>query len=488
MTGFGRLAKAGAGWLALTLLLGGCAGEHTTGALAPPLPPAAPRAALARSADGDHAALLRAFGGEVRAPAAQALLAEMVARLEAKSERPGESFEVTILNSPAVNAFALPSRRLYVTRGLLALSGSASEVAAVMAHEMAHVARRHADQRGEFEARSILVSRVVSDVLGDQAASASVWDRSRLSLAQFSREQEFEADEIGVATVAAAGYDPEGAARSLRALARHAALDAQERGGGRGDGAARLSTHPATEDRLARVQRAARRLAAAAPERAERAERARYLAAIEGLPFGDNPADGIVRGRRFLHPRLGVAFEAPDGYVLENSPRAVSGATPDGGRRLLFDAVESPDGTDLADLLRTSWSDALDPTSVRSQAIEGRAVATAASRSAEWSFRLGAVRIGPNVYRVILAAKGAAPDLERDFGVALGSVRELGRDEASAIRPQRIALVEAGPDDTVATLAARMTTSRPLERFLLLNSLDRGDALRPGERYKVVVD
>ena len=132
---------------AFALLLGACAADQTSSLLQPttPLPAGAPRlAGDERANEREHARLVAAFGGEYRAPDAKRLLGEVAARLVAATERPDERYEITILDSPAVNAFALPSGRLYVTRGLLALANDTSEIAAVLAHEIAHVTLRHA--------------------------------------------------------------------------------------------------------------------------------------------------------------------------------------------------------------------------------------------------------------------------------------------------------------------------------------------------------
>src|SRR5215210_3312295 len=190
---FRRLSAAAA----FALVLGACAADQTSSLLQPttPLPAGAPRlAGDERANEREHARLVAAFGGEYRAPDAKRLLGEVTARLVAATERPDERYEITILDSPAVNAFALPSGRLYVTRGLLALANDTSEIAAVLAHEIAHVTLRHANARSELEARSALVSRVVADVLGDPDGSEAVRDRARHQIARFSRTQELEAD------------------------------------------------------------------------------------------------------------------------------------------------------------------------------------------------------------------------------------------------------------------------------------------------------
>lgn len=474
------LAPAGAALVAA--LLAACAADQAGGLLAPGMVPAeAPRTTGAeRQEDREHARLVAAFGGEYRAPGAAALLAEIVGKLVAATERPDEAYRITILDSPVVNAFALPTGRLYVTRGLLALANDTAEVAGVLAHEIAHVTLRHASARSELEARSALVSRVVSDVLRDPNASALVASQSKVSIASFSRAQELEADQVGVRTLARAGYDVYGASRFLGHLAR----------AGGGDRAAQspdmLSTHPATSERIAQATAAARRVGA--PGLGER-ERGRYLAAVDGVTFGDNPTDGVVRGRTFLHTRFGIAFEAPAGLSLENTSQAVLGASRDGNRRILFDVIAPKEGQSLEDLLQSTWSDGLEVGSLESLTVNGLPAVAATSRGRDWAFRLAAIRAGQNTYRLVYAARGLGPETERAFRGALESVRQVSPEEARAVRPLRVQVVTAAEGDTAERLAERMAlTDAPLDRFLALNGLPRGGALQAGERYKVVVE
>jgi predicted Zn-dependent protease len=322
---------------------------------------------------------------------------------------------------------------------------------------------------------------VAQDVLNNPAEAAVLREQSRFVLASFSRGQELEADQAGVKVLARAGFDPFGAPRFLTSLGRL---------GGTGDSdqsvlAGMLSTHPNTNDRIALALQAARRIAA--PGLGE-GDRARYLAAIEGLAYGDDPADGVVRGRRFMHGRLGVTFEAPEGFTLENSAQAVLGASADGSRRLLFDAAETPGGESLEEVLRSTWSDTIEPGSLETMSVNGLPAAVALSRGKEWTFRLSAIRIGNTTFRLILAARTGSGDVEALFRRTLPTVRALSTHEAGAIRPLRIRSVLAGPGDTAEIFAERMATDRPLERFLLLNGFDRPTPLKPGERYKVIVE
>ena len=175
----------------------------------------------------------------------------------------------------------------------MALASDTSEVAAVLAHEMAHVTLNHATARSELELRSALVSRVVADVLNDPDTGAQLQHQSRFALARFSREQELEADATGVRTLAKAGYDPFAAGRFLTALNRSTGLKA-----GSAAEPDMLATHPGTAERITQVTRAARRIGAPGIGIDDRAS---YLAAVDGLAYGDNPRDGAVRGPP-LHP------------------------------------------------------------------------------------------------------------------------------------------------------------------------------------------
>lgn len=453
-------------------LVSGCSGFGGAS-----LPANAPRV-LGPDRDRDHVRLVSAFGGEGRAPQLQRLLSDAVNRLVMATDRPDESYQVTILNSPVVNAFALPNGRLYVTRGLLALANDTSEVAAVLSHEIAHVTLRHASQRNELQARSAVIERVAENVLNDSREAAVVQDQARSTLANFSRSQELEADQTGVAVLARAGFDPYGAPRFLTALGRSASTSSNT-------GSDRVTSHPSTNERIAKALQAARR--AGSPGMGETG-RLEYLTALNGLAYGDDPGDGVVKGRRFIHARLGVAFEAPEGFTLENTSQAVLGSSADGERRLLFDAADTPNGQSLEDVLRSTWTDTIEPGSLLPSTVNDLPVVTALSNGKEWTFRLSAIRIGNTTYRLIMAARSGGTELENMFQRTLNSVRQVQPDEARRIRPLKLEIVTAQRGDTAQSMAARMPVDRPLERFLLLNGLDRNGPLKTGERYKIIIE
>ena len=433
----------------------------------------------------EHQRILSAYGGAYSHPRLDALLAQTVEKLVAASERPDLKYEVTILNSPSVNAFALPSGQLYVTRGLLALANDKSELASVLSHEMAHVVARHASIREGQARQAALVSRVANDLLSDPQLGALALAKSKITLASFSRAQEFEADGIGVGISARAGFDPYGAQRFLSSMGMNSQLRAQS---ANIDPRAPdfLSSHPATPERVTNAQSNARQFTGPPAGGRDKAE---YLALIEGLVFGEDPSEGFVRGRRFLHPKLGFTFTAPDGFTLENTAQAVFGVKDGGAQALRLDVVQVPNEQALADYLMSGWIENINRKSVEAITINGHPAASATATGEQWTFRLYAVRFGSEVYRFIFAAKNRTEAVDRAFRDSIGSFRRMTLAEIRLAKPHRVKVVTVAPRDTPERLARRMAvTDRQVERFRVLNGLNPGDKLTPGEQVKIVVE
>jgi predicted Zn-dependent protease len=478
-----RRARGGIAAVAAALLLAGCfVTDPALHRISLPDPP--PQAEVQPAAQREHQRILAAYGGAYDDPRLEALIGRAVERLVAASDRPDLRYRVTILNSPAVNAFALPSGHLYVTRGLLALANDTSELASVLSHEMAHVIARHAAIREDQARQAAIVSRVINDVLSDPQMGALALAKSKIALASFSRAQEFEADGIGVGIAARAGFDPYGAVRFLTSLGRNAELKPN------GNIDPRLldfvSSHPATPERVTNAQVNARQYSA--PGAGER-DREAYLGGIDGLVFGEDPSEGFVRGRRFLHPKLGFTFTAPDGFVLENTAQAVLGVREGGGQALRFDGVRVPAEQSLADYLASGWIENVDRNSIEDVNINGFSAATAVARGDQWTFRLYAVRFGSEVYRFIFAAKQTSAQEDRAFRASVSTFRRLRLSEIEAAKPLRLSVITVKPGDTIERMASRMAVAdRALERFRVLNGLAPGQFVKPGERVKIVVE
>lgn len=473
---------------ACAFAIAGCAELERQGQLfTTPLPPTRPSAPRTDNRSTvQHKELVAQFGGEYEAPSAERYLDAILTKLASASDTPGQAaYKVTILNTPVVNAFALPSGNLYVTRGLLALAGDASEAAAVMAHEIAHVSLRHSALRAEKEREAAVISQAAA-VIQNRQKGEEVRSSQRLSVASFSRQQELDADSAGVRVIARAGFDPYGASRFLTALGRSTELRAALYGKKKSLDFDIMSTHPSTPDRVAKAVAAARQIGAPGIGASDRAG---YLDAIKGVAFGDDPMEGYVRGRKFTHPRLRFAFTAPEGFLLENSSEAVFGVREADNEALRLDSVRNPSFDSLEAYVASGWVDGLLPSSVRKLDINGLPAVTAVARAGEWNFRLAVIQSGEFVYRLIFAARTLNDDAERRFIESINSFRRLAPDETHEAHTLKIAIMAAAPGDTIDAIASRMVVpNRPTEYFMLLNGLSPSDPLTPGEHYKIVTE
>ena len=466
-------------------LIAGCTSTSNIRLVSLPVPQTSSQTEQEPATLREHARILASYGGEYENARLHAMIEKTVDRLVAASERPDLKYQVIILNSPAINAFALPNGRLYITRGLIALANDKAELASVLSHEMGHVIARHAAIREEQARQVAIISHVVNDVLSDPQVGALALAKSKLTLAAFSRAQEFEADGIGVGISARAGYDPYGASRFLSDMQRNADLKATA-GGADPRMLDFLSSHPATPDRVKNALSNARQFSG--PGGGER-DRAEYLGNLDGLVYGEDPSEGFARGRNFLHPKLGFTFVAPAGFLLDNTAQAVLGLKEGGDEALRLDVVSVPAEQSLPNYLKSGWMENVDPASVEEFSVNGFPTATATAGGGNWSFRIFAVRFGSDVYRFIFAAKARTAQVDRQFRESIMSFRRMTLKESEQVKPMRLKIVAVGANDTVEKLAHRMATSgHSLDRFRVLNGLGPHDRLKPGEKVKIVVD
>jgi predicted Zn-dependent protease len=488
--GMGRRILAGAVVVCACLLLGACSEMNRyqlqTASVPPTVPPKPNRTVVqTQASEKEHERILASYGGAYDDPKLEALITKVVDRLVAASDRPDQAYKVTILNSGAVNAFALPTGQLYVTRGLVALASDTSELSSVLSHEMAHVLSKHAAIREDQARQAAIVARVVTDMSNDPDVTAFTLAKNKLTMASFSRNQEFEADDIGIGISAHAHFDPYGASRFLTSMERNADLKA---GKTSLDPRAQdfLSSHPATPERVQRAQAAAQQYQSA--ENTER-DREDYLSAIDNIVYGEDPSEGFVRGRRFLHPKLGFTFTAPENFTLDNTAQAVIGVREGGSQAMRFDVVRVPAEQTLGDYLNSGWMEGVDKATTEEVTINGMPAASTTAQGDQWQFKVYALKFGNDVYRFIFAARQKTTESERNARETVNSFRQLTLEEIQAARPLRIKVITVQPGDTVESLSHRMAgVDHPTERFRVLNGLDRKAEVKVRDRVKIVVD
>jgi predicted Zn-dependent protease len=436
--------------------------------------------------------ILREFGGPIEGPLADYVrkVGSRVAQVASPGARPGD-YSVTVLDSPIPNAMATPGGYLYITRGLLAMMNDEAELASVLGHEAGHVAARHS-AKSQRRATLATIGAVAATVLtGSDLVGAGAQVLGAGVLGQYSQKQEYEADTLGLRYMTETGYDPFATASMLAALGR---AEIVERGTSaeRNRGASWFSTHPLTEARVARAQKLAADTGVAPGSRIR--NRDAFLAAIDGMAWGDSPDQGLVRGASFRHARLGFGFDAPAGFRLQNSPSTVQGVGPDGSR-FIFSGARIPPGRTIDDVARDAWRQLAGgvPNTVQANRTRVNGLETLDTR-ARVSGRQGTVDAGITVYRwdadsAFLFATQAPAGRLQAMDPLLASFRRLSPQEAKAVgRGQRIEIVTVRPGDTVQSLASRMAfPDNQLMRFLALNGIENRP-LRPGEKLKLIVD
>ncbi len=437
----------------------------------------------ARVGAREHPRIVASYGGEYSDPKVERLLARIVGALTLVSENPQQTYRITLLNSPAVNAFALPGGYLYITRGLLALANDSSEVAAVIAHEMAHVTANHGLQRKEREEAEVIASRVATEVLSSEVAGQKAIARSKLRLAAFSRQQELQADLIGVRMLGEAGFDPYAAGRFLQSMEAYGRFRADDVNSDQSLDF--LSSHPDAPKRLELAMRHAR---AFGPPGTGTKDRDKYLDGINGLLYGDSPKEGYVRGLAFLHPNLGIRFMVPRGFEIDNTAQAVLATGPN-DIAIRFDGVTEKKRTALTNYIASGWVSGLDPDTIRPIKLGTLDAATAKATADKWDFDVTVIRVKNRIYRLLTAAPTGSKGLEATANIVRGSFRKMTPAEVTSVRPLRIRVETVRAGNTVQSLANRMRgTNRKLDLFRLLNAVPAGVGLSAGQRVKIVSD
>lgn len=443
-----------------------------------------------------HPDILKEFGGAYDDPAVQAYVAGIGQRLGRVSATPAADFRFTVLDSPIVNAMALPGGYVYVTRGLLVLTDNEAELAGVLAHEIGHVTGRHSAQRISRAAVGDLLAGVVGAVVGVPGIGDIAQLGAGAYLQSYSRDQESEADQLGILTMTQAGYDPHAMTSFLDKLDRQSRLEALQ--AGRSPDAVDqfnfMASHPRTKERVQAAAAATARAAQGGAAQGGALGRDELLDHVDGVTYGNDPRQGIIRDRMFLHPELGIRFEVPPGFTLVNGEDKVSAASRQGGAMQFdTDRVDTDQGGgNMTAYLGQRWGAKLRLSGVEAIDINGMPAATAKARvqteSGPADIRLVAVDGGGGtVFRMLFLSPPGNAGFDEAYKRTTYSLHRLTAEERAGIRPLRLRIVRVQPGDTVESLAAGMAPDQwKIELFQVLNGLQPGERLEPGRRVKLV--
>lgn len=294
----------------------------------------------------------------------QAYVNEVGQKLAKQSHRANIPWTFTVLDSPEINAFALPGGYVYITRGILAYMESEADMAGVIGHEIGHVTARHGAQRATRQQNAglgVLAATVLGAVLESKAGLSGGTEMfgqvaqgmAAGYVAKYSREQELQADTLGAEYLARSNYDPRNMIDVIRVLKLQEAFAADEARASGQPAPERdnwLASHPSNDQRLQAIsQNAAKYQGSYASDGAQR-----FLQLIQAMRFGESPEQGLTRGQNFYHPGLGLAMTAPAGWRILNEPEALTFGAPQGDAALRMVAVPAKAGGSHDEIIRNA--------------------------------------------------------------------------------------------------------------------------------------
>ena len=428
-------------------------------------------------------------------PELQRYVAEIGQRMAKISERPQLPWRFTVVDVPAVNAFAVPGGGIYITRGILPFLDSEAELAGVIGHEIGHVTARHSAQQytrqvtGQVGLLALGIFVPAARPFGELSGQAL-----GVLFLKYGRGDELQADELGARYESTLGWDPAAVPAFLSTLGR---LD--EAAGDRRGVPNWLSTHPDPLSRVKDIQPTVERLKAVGTSAGTSfsTHRDALMQRIDGILYGDNPEQGLARGSAFLHPVLRFRIDFPDKWEIANSPREVVAKAPGADMSMILQLVEKPQGGNIQEIalnsmgnsgFRASQSERGERTSINGLdafmgvyqgQVEGLgAVVTRAAH----------IMYDSKVFVVAgLVAPGAFPQADKAFVASIRSFRRLSAVEAEDIHPDRVDLYIVRAGDTWQSIAERSGGAVKPATLAIMNSATSDSQPQPGTRIKVVV-
>src|SRR5262245_62763453 len=467
--------------LSVAAVTAGCATSPVSGKRQVAFMSEAEEIAIGRQNDAE----VRREMGVYENPELQRYVSDVVQKLAALSHRPNLPWTFTIVDHPAVNAFALPGGFIYLTRGILPYLDDEAELAGVLGHEIGHVTARHAAQQ-YTRATAGGIGLAILGIFVPATQPFGNLSSTALSLAflKYGRAAEEESDRLGIDYAAKGGWDPAAVPRFLQTLSRMDELN--ERGVPNW-----LSTHPDPGARVAETQPIA---AKAASSEATALNRNEFLSHIEGVVVGDNPKDGIVRGNAFIHPVLRFALEFPEGWDVMNTPSQVAAREPGQPHFMFLQEVDRPRGSTIEEIAARSMTNAhfreVSGENASLGGLDAHIGLYQGSMPSVGKVMMRAAHIA-NGRQVYLIAGFAPPDafekIDREIDRSVRSFRALSAREADSVRPNRLDFYSVRPGDSWQSIAARGGALVRAAELAIMNDHAVNEQPKPGDRIKIVV-
>ena len=469
--------------IALLALVAACATNPVTGRRELAFMSEAQEIAIAQESDPQ----IKAEMGVYNDPELQSYVSEIGLRMAKISERPNLPWRFTVVDVPAVNAFAVPGGGIYITRGIMPFLDSEAELAGVIGHEIGHVTARHSAQQytrqisGQVGLLALGIFVPAARPFGQLSGQAL-----GVLFLRYGRDDELQADQLGARYESTLGWDPAGVPAFLSTLGR---LD--EAAGDRRGVPNWLSTHPEPLSRVGEIQPTVDQLKAAGAGFST--NRDAWLQRIDGIIFGDNPEQGLARGSAFLHPVLRFRIDFPDQWEIANSPREVVAKAPGADVFMILQGVEQPQGRNIEEIALNSMRNAGfrasqgEPTSIDGLdafmgVYQGRVEGLGAV-----VMRAAHIMYDGTVYLVAgLVQPDAFQQADGAFVASIRSFRSLSAAEAEDIHPNRVDLYVVRAGDTWQSIAERAGDAVRPATLAIMNKGTPDSQPQPGTRIKIV--
>jgi len=464
--------------LAVLVTTAACATNPATGHKQIMLVGEAQEIAMGKEADQQVGSSIGLYPDE----AVQRYVAGIGATLAANSERPSLPWTYRVVDDAAVNAFALPGGFVYVTRGLMTHVNSEAELAAVMGHETGHVTARHTVSqitKQQLATIGLVAGMIVQPELarfGDLAQAGM-----GLLFLKFSRNDETQADDLGLRYMTREGYDPQEMVKMFNLLDRVGAEEGSE-----GRVPAWLSTHPAPENRAQHIEAAIQSQGLSGAKVDARG----YLQHVDGMVFGENPREGFFEGTAFFHPDLRFQMEFPRGWKTQNQKQAVGAISPQEDAIVVMTLVPGTSAEEAATAFLRQQG--IQPADAQRTTIHGRpaveATFQAVSDQTPIAGRVAFVEYGEKVYRLL----GYTPTprwngYARVFDDAIMSFAPLTDRRYLDVEPKRVKVVDVTQATTVEALARRYDATVTPSVLAIINQVPAGATIPAGSPAKVVI-
>jgi len=430
--------------------------------------------------------------GLVDDPKVVGYVREVGARVAAHSPLKSVDYMFAVVDMPEPNAFALPGGYVFVSRGLLAVTNSEDELAGILGHEIGHVAARHAVQRisraapiGIVTGIGAFTTGIVSPMLGDLVGGVGSAVNTAV-LAPYGREQEREADRVGVELSAKAGWDPGALASSLHTLELEDALSRKDTA----RTSAFFATHPPLPERVSELRRHASEVERASVSPIA-GSRDAFLQKLDGLVVGQSAADGVFQEQTFVHPELGIALTFPKGWKTRNERDGVGATAPDGRATIVLEVGEGDDpAAAVAALDKESGSNLssrLERLTIDGQPavhLNGQAMSSDGPLAVDVTW----VALGGKIFRILGATPPASFERHAStFRATAASFHAATPAERARIRETRLRIVHARDGESIASLVERTHCVWKPDMTAVANGLERDVRLDAGRAVKVAV-